>query len=472
MTRPDPNARSRGLQLVAAVDPPPEVDGTVIDDDWTRDLPRNKTGELKNTFAVVCAILRQDPEYRGTFWYDELWLEPRRGEHVFDDDYEYLKLRERIELRYNLGTIAEAHAYQAVYLVAKEKPRHPVKEYLNSLVWDGVPRLGTWLKEYLGAQGDDEYLSKVGTWTLQGAVARIDEPGCQVDYVMVLEGDQGLQKSSMLRSLVPNQDWVAAHQADLSTKDAYQVLDGKWLLELDELDRLSKQDLGVIKAFVTQRSDHYRRTWAKKARTYPRQSMFIATCNCAEYLHDPTGNRRWWPVTVTWIDAEGIAAIRDQLWAEAVHRHRENERRWPTFEEEKELFRPEQEQRRQQHPWEESIGRWLDAPDQKQEEEFTAFEILTGSLKIPIADQDDKVRATLGRVMKALGWTKGETRKRSDEKKRDPSGKKQRVYVYRRPEPALDPKTPPQLEPAPCETCGGHIDGYGVCSECGAGAAP
>jgi predicted P-loop ATPase len=287
MTPPDKTARSRGLSLVSEVDPPPDLDGTVLKEDWTRDLPRKKTGDLKNTFAVVCAILRNDPEYRGTFWYDELWLEPRRGEQIFDDENEYLKIRERIELRYELGTISEANAYHAVHLVAKERSRHPVKAYLDGLIWDGVPRLHTWLTRYLGASGNEAYLVQVGTWTLQGAVARIYEPGCQVDYVMVLEGDQGLQKSSVLRSLVPNQDWVAAHQAELNTKDAYQVLDGKWLLEIDEVDRLSKHELGHIKAFVTRRSDHYRRTWAKKARTYHRQSMFLATCNCAEYLHDP-----------------------------------------------------------------------------------------------------------------------------------------------------------------------------------------
>lgn len=420
---------------VVASDDPPEVNGEVVDDDWTRDLPRKKDGCLKNTFAVLCAILRHDPKYKGTFWYDELWLEPRRGEKVLDDANDYNKLMEEVELQYGLGTIPESNMYRAVELVAKERSRHPVREYIDNLVWDGIPRLSTWFKTYLGAKGDDEYLGMVGSWTLQAAVDRAFNPGCQVDYVTVLEGEQGLHKSSLLLALVPNQDWVAAHQADIGTKDSAQVFDGKWILELDEFDRLSKFEHGQVKAFITRRNDHYRRTWAKKTRTYQRQVMLMATSNRDEYVYDPTGNRRIWPAKVTKIDVDAIIRDRDQLWAEARYRQKNGERRWPTREEEERLFAPEQEQRRQQDPREQIVCDWLNDPKQAGKNEFSVNEILLGALNFPLSSRDEKAAAMLGKIMAApmLRWEKVRCRSLSSDDNRDTSGKKRRAYVYRRP---------------------------------------
>jgi predicted P-loop ATPase len=204
-------------------------------------------------------------------------------------------------------------------VVAQDTPYHPVREYLKALKWDGTPRLQIWLAEYLGAEADPVYLAAVGRKFLISAVARVIQPGCQVDHMLVLEGPQDLGKSRTARALARYPEWFTDDMPDIHDKDAALQLSGRWIVELAELAALRRSELEGMKAFITRPVDVFRPPYARRTVGVPRQSVFVGTTNEAHYLRDPTGNRRFWPVPCSLIDIDALECDRDQLWAEALH---------------------------------------------------------------------------------------------------------------------------------------------------------
>jgi predicted P-loop ATPase len=207
---------------------------------------------------------------------------------------------------------------EATMVTAHDKAVHPVREYLKGLKWDGVPRINTWLRNYCHARAAEPYLSEVGRKFLLAMVRRVFEPGCQWDYVLILEGNQGVFKSSLARALASD-DWFLDNLPDLKDKDAMLNLQGKWLIELGELASIKRSDFNLVKTYLVRRVDTVRPHYGRLSADVKRQSVFIGTVNEGEYLKDPTGNRRYWPVRVGLCDADGIREIRDQLFAEAFH---------------------------------------------------------------------------------------------------------------------------------------------------------
>ncbi len=203
-------------------------------------------------------------------------------------------------------------------LLAHRHSHHPVRDWLKSLQWDGKLRIGSWLKRYCQAKAVEPYLSEVSRKFLVAMVKRVFEPGCQWDYILVLQGDQGKMKSTMARALAGDR-WFMDNLPDLKDKDAMLNLQGKWLIELGELNHVKRADYGLVKAYLIRRTDSVRAHYGRIAADVPRQSVFIGTVNEAEYLKDPTGNRRFWPVTVGQCDVDGLKRDRDQLFAEAYH---------------------------------------------------------------------------------------------------------------------------------------------------------
>ena len=169
---------------------------------------------------------------------------------------------------------------------------------------------------------DSEYVRAIGSRYLISAVARIYEPGCKVDHMLVLEGPQGKQKSEALRTLAINDDWFTDRLSHLASKDAVLETAGVLLVEIAEMDALTKATSSAIKSFLTRRHDRFRPPYGKHTINLPRQCVFAATINppVGGYLKDPTGARRFWPVACRgMIDRDGLEKVRDQLWAEAVH---------------------------------------------------------------------------------------------------------------------------------------------------------
>lgn len=239
---------------------------------------------------------------------------------------------------------------KAISAAADKVRINPVRDYLAGLKWDGTSRIQggldldgrdrkPWLVEYVGAP-DKPVMAAFGMRWLISAVARVFQPGCKVDSMLIFEGPQRARKSSLLRELgtFDNQSYFTDEIAEVGTKDSSQQLHGAWIVELAELDALSRADSSAIKAWLTRQVDRFRPAYAPLVQEFPRSNVFAGTVNPngVGYLRDPTGGRRFWPVPVGKIDLERIIADKAQLWAEAVYLYRQGEQWWLTDEEERE----------------------------------------------------------------------------------------------------------------------------------------
>ena len=223
--------------------------------------------------------------------------------------------------RTTLPKVARDKVEATVAFFARERcAYHPLRDYLQGLKWDGTERVITWLYEYLGVGSAQpaEYLTSVGRAFMVSAVARVLDPGCQADCALVLEGTQGIGKSSALRILAGDEWFSDSLPSDLKHKDAKDHLRGKWIIELPELAQFKRNEIETVKAFLSRRHEQYRPSYGRHEISYPRQCVFVGSTNENEYLVDVTGNRRFWCVACGTLDLDALLRDRDQLWAEAV----------------------------------------------------------------------------------------------------------------------------------------------------------
>lgn len=249
---------------------------------------------------------------------------------------------------------------QAVLMAANDLAYNPMVDYFDSLVWDETPRLQTWLHRVLGA-ADDEYSAKAGKYFLMSMAARVYEPGCQMDYMLVLQGAQGARKSSVLKILAG--EYYAGGTFRIGDKDSMQVLQGRLLFNFNELDSMGKAESTAVKSFVTERVDVFRAPYAPSFSEFPRNCVLTGDTNQDEFLKDATGDRRCWPVHCSDIDVALMAEIRDQLFAEAVHLYKLGEQRYPDKAEELRLFFPEQERWTFVDVWVDVLARYVNSND-------------------------------------------------------------------------------------------------------------
>jgi len=358
-----------------------------VADDWrgllvTTENP--KTGEqiITPNLSNAIVILRNHPAWRGVLGWNsfaerfEFRSAPPWSVAVAHDNARAGALREtdvaRIVdwfLRSEYLTLSTKIVELAIPVAAEADEFHPVRERLSSLKWDGVERLPSWLPTYCGTKAD-AYTATVGTRWMISAVARVFEPGCQVDTTLIFETrQQGTGKNSAFRALALEPEWFSETGIVLGDKDSYQSLRGKWLYLFDELDSLSKPEVTRVKGFLTSTRDHYRPSYGRVARDFLRQTVFCGTTNKDHYLLDATGNRRFWPVKCgSRIDHEGIARDRDQLWAEAVVRYHRGEKWYADTAELRALCEGEQAERVQQDDWIPIIAQWLQNPDHEVED--------------------------------------------------------------------------------------------------------
>lgn len=262
---------------------------------------------------------------------------------------------------------------EAVVVVSKRHRFHPVRHYLDGVrgTWDQSPRLASWLRTVCMEEDEFDidsplhrYLSRVGTWFVMAMCARVLTPGCKFDYMLILEGAQGVGKSTAARIL--GGDWFADSGLVLGEKDAYQNLQGVWVYEIGELDAFSRSEVTKVKQFVSSAKDRFRASFDRRSKDYPRQLVFIGTTNEDHYLTDPTGNRRFWPVRVERpIDLVWLRENRDQLFAEALQYLEAGERFHPSHKEQRELFDPQQQARAVEGAIESAVQRYLYDENQK-----------------------------------------------------------------------------------------------------------
>jgi predicted P-loop ATPase len=270
-----------------------------------------------------------------------------------------------------------------------------VREYFESLAWDGVPRLDTWLVDYFRA-ADSAYIRAIGPRYLISAVARIYRPGCKVDALPIFEGPQGRQKSEALRTLAVRDAWFTDRLSHVASKDAALEIVGVLIAEVAEMDAVTRASTSATKAFISRRRDRFRPPWGRHIISLPRQVVFAATINPAVggYLRDPTGARRFWPVTCHgMIDRDGLEQARDQLWAEAVHRFKAGASWWLTPELEA-LAAAEQAARFVVDVWEQPIREWLGG-----RADVAITDVLEHALGLP---REDWTQSAFNRAAKIL----------------------------------------------------------------------
>jgi predicted P-loop ATPase len=374
---------------------------------WYADLAKTKSGTPHPNLANVMTALRADPDVQKMLALDEmagsvLLMHPvpawgsrpgTAGEPRPLTDNDVTALQEWIQLA-GIINVSRDVMHQAVDLRAYECRFHPVRDYLDGLVWDGTPRAETWLATYLGTQ-PSEYASAIGRMFLIGMAARIYKPGCKLDNMLIFEGAQGARKSTACAIL--GGEWFSDNLPDVTHgKDTAQHLAGKWLIEVAEMSATSKAEAEALKAFISRPTERYRPSYGRREIVQPRQCVFIGTTNRDTYLRDETGGRRFWPVKVGRVDTEALTRDRDQLLAEAVHLYRHGVAWWPDDALERELIKPEQEARFDSDIWEEIVTVYVEGRDRVTITDVaTALEIPTG--KAGRADQN-RIAAILSRL--------------------------------------------------------------------------
>ncbi|MEI7836951.1 MAG: VapE domain-containing protein [Planctomycetota bacterium] len=290
---------------------------------------------------------------------------------------------------------------EAVLRAAHARPFHPVRDYLGGLTWDGEERLDAWLEDLAGVPRT-VYSQAVGRKFMVSAVARAFRPGCKADHVLILEGPQGVGKSTLARILFD--PWFGDELDIMGSKDAAMQTAAVWGLEIAELDSMRHSEISRMKAFVSRTDDRFRLPYGRFVETFPRGCVFLGSVNDAQYLRDETGARRFWPVACSAIDLEGARATRDQLWAEAVAAYRKGETWW-LDEELTSHAEVEQEARFQTDSWEERIATALEPGVWKYDVPVTIGNVLH-AIGVETARQSrpDQMRAAaclkrLGRVL-------------------------------------------------------------------------
>ena len=268
----------------------------------------------------------------------------------------------RAWLEYNGKKLQVADVRAAIEAVARRRPFHPIHDWLKSLIWDEQPRLDRVLPEYFQT-ADGPYERAIGPRWFISLVARVMTPGCQSDCTLILEGEQGLGKTSVFRSLMYDASWYAESSTGVDSKDFFENLRGVWLMGFDELDSLNRASLTRVKSVLTSPRDRYRKSYGHYSDDYPRACGFCGSTNSEQYLNDPSGARRFWPVKMLRpISVQHIVEGRDQIWAEAFTRWRRGEPWHVDTPELRALCEAEQEARQEIDGWEEVTRRWLHDP--------------------------------------------------------------------------------------------------------------
>jgi predicted P-loop ATPase len=389
---------------------------------WTDDLKLDDKGGIRPLLTNLILFLRNHQKWAGVIAYDEFkacvvirerppWEDAPPDapwtDQPWSDHHESLARVwfQREDIIANHGDVA-----RAVQAAARHNPFHPVRDYFEALVWDGIPRLDTWLPTYFHAD-DTEYTRAIGPRFLIGAAARISKPGSKVDHTPVFEGPQGKHKSEALRTLAIKDEWFTDRLSHVASKDAALEMAGVLLVEIAEMDALIRASSSASKGFLSRRHDRFRPPYGKHPISLPRQCVFAGTINpvVGGYLKDATGSRRIWPVACHGtIDLKAIERDRDQLWAEAVARFKADAPWWLDTSELEALATAEQAARFKVDVWKEPVEQWLG-----KRKDVSISEVLQHALGIAKRDQTQAAQNRVVRILTDpdLGFTKYRPRK-------------------------------------------------------------
>ena len=436
-----------------APDAPPPDD---VDWEFRAGITRNSQGRIVKEYGNLESIVCEHPELRGMFRRNLLtndievsrdrpvgmrdWI--ARDQRPVVTDLTSPSIRAWLSRR-NLRDWAKGDIQDAISSSAQQHAYHPVREYLSTVKWDGTPRLDEWLSTVYGCQ-QTRLMAEQGRRWMISAVARVFEPGCKADYMLVLTGGEGLRKTTSLESLVPDKEWFDANIQIDGDKDSLMKAAQCWIGMVPELGSITNQRRGneIVKAFLTASDDKYREPYGKTISPKKRQCVFVGDSNSDTPLPDDVGNRRYWIVRVSRMaDVDWLRANRDQLWAEAVERYRAGEK-WYLDAELEADARTAQDDARDRGHLEPEIERVL----------ADRITPVTNSDVYGLMDEDLRPREyskaasiAIGKALARCGW---------ERKRGTCSGR--RVWEYH-PPPKIDPDPPSDTDRDP------HADGIDHC---------
>lgn len=413
-------------------------------DPWLDLVARDHDGSLVASRANLEIIFRHHPEWRGVIAFDDRfrrlvyrqnapWMGKPWTPKLPDDSEAFPGLSDTPVLEQHAGLVAAwfgaaegvyltrlttTAIHEAIEAVAMENRFDSFREWLDSQTWDGTFRLQSWLHRYLGAD-DSEWTQAVGArWMIAGA-ARVLEPGCKVDEMLVLEGSQGTRKSSALRALAGPEFFSDSMPRNGDPTDVFTSCIGPVIMEIPEIDGWNRRrEASEIKAFLSKQTDRFRPKFGRREIEAPRRLVFAGSTNEHEWLFDPTGGRRFWPVPVadraavgsrSVCDVDGLAADRGQLWAEAAFYVRAG-MPWHLVGPEAALARTQQSARRESDPWEDTIRSYLDPKSPEpitgiiRRNTVTSSEILTRVMEIDKGKWSPVDTRRVGAILRGMGF--------------------------------------------------------------------
>lgn len=392
---------------------------------WIKNILCRDFGKVLayNTRSQRVVIKRKEIPFEGQF--------PRELK-----EYDFVDISEYFEYKYKLKLTLDAAVSHLMPIITN--PRNfeqfdPFKDWLEGLKWDGTERLEGVLQLVAGVESS-LYTMGAMRCMMVSAVARTYQPGCKVDTMMILQGEQGLNKSTFFRKLLPADKYFCDNMPDIRHyKEAREVLPGLVILEVSELDAFSKAESSAIKSFLVTQTDRFRAAYGRSVQDYPRTNIFVGTANPETFLKD-NQNRRFMPVTVERkIDINWLVNNREQVWAEAVMLYKKGAIWWLTGDAEKEHVE-KAKQYRQTTTWEEKIDHYLRVPYSKirdLENEYsshfdgsirqytTLHEIMENVLDVELKNFDRRKQSEVTIALRALDWKRARRRVEGN-----------RVYVY------------------------------------------
>lgn len=418
------------LKVVDSNGAAPPGGGEVDADDWRKRLVLDRNRKPIAAPHNMMLILEHDPDLVGLFWLDEFgnrvvldrappWAGGTREEFTEVDALE-LSAWLGDPLRYEM-TVGVNLVLQSVEAIARRCKRHPVREYLDGLKWDGVPRIGGLFVDLFSSE-DSDYTRGVALCVMVAAVSRIlwfdpkqPSKASKVDFMLVMEGGQGGGKTTAVLELF-GAEWYTEATESPGHKDFYQTLRGRWGVEIGEMDSFNKADETKVKQAITTRFDVYRPSYGRTARSFRRECIFVGTTNKDDWQRDVTGARRFLPLKVGQVNIPQLVAIRDQLWAEAVQLFRDGFEWWQLPADAKR----EQDARYQEDSWMEPIAKWLAGkghvdsynnvtvrdPISGEVGECSSSDLLWRALGIDTARHSKQDQMRAANVMSRLGWPK------------------------------------------------------------------
>lgn len=320
------------------------------DEEWQNKLALDRRGNIKDTLQNIALIIRNDENFKHIVY------------NEFKDTIDVIGLLpwKQVKPGWNDSDLANAKVYfERVYgiwsptkfkdallaVVSSDRLYHPIKDYFATLHWDGQERIDTLLIDYFGAK-DSPYTRAVIRKTLVAAVARIYKPGVKFDSILVLNGPQGMGKSTFFAIL--GKQWFSDSLSisDMRDKTAAEKLLGNWILEISEMNGIRKTEVEVVKSFVTRQDDKFRQAYGVNVESHPRKCIIVGSTNSeGGFLRDVTGNRRFWPVHVPGTGKHHPWELDcvDQIWAEAIHLYNEGEELFLKGTEAEEAYKMQQE---------------------------------------------------------------------------------------------------------------------------------